>query len=355
MKIIDRYLFRVVFFYVFLAVFFLIGIQLIIGFTKELPEIGIGSYGIIEAWLCVFLTLPSEVYHFFPITVLLGVMLSLGLLAANNELIILRTSGQSVFAIAWIMLKIGLVLIIFMILIGEYLAPLAQRKATWNKAMATSGGNLLLTNRGVWLRDNDTIINLSSTSSHLLQGVTSYHWSLDKDRLKSISYAKSGSYLGDHWVLDEVVGTDFTSPLTVKSFKAQQFSSAMKYEPTLIGLASINPDQENLHTLRAYIEYRLQSGLDAKKYEVAFWQRIFAPASVLVMIFITLPFIFGSLRTLRVNFRMLIAIVLGFTFYTIHQFVGLLTLVYAVPPLLAVASPLLAFMVITLVMVSKVR
>ncbi|MBU0744827.1 MAG: LPS export ABC transporter permease LptG [Gammaproteobacteria bacterium] len=354
MKIITKYLFKTILSYVLLVMLFLFGLQIFVEFLHEFPSIGLGNYGLPQLLTCVFLMLPYDIYQFFPMASLLGTVIALGLLASHSELIVMRVSGMSLTNIASAILKVAMVLLLIVIVLGEVLSPMAQRKAAKIKTIAISGGQALLTRQGVWLYNNRDVININLvTSNGELQGITRYQFGNDLE-LKLASHADSGMYQDGKWVLDNVIQTDFKdTALTSSNVSKEQLD--LKFSPKLIKIGYEDPDQKNLFALNSYIKYRLQSGLDATSYEFSFWQRVFAPLATLVMILLAIPFVFGSLRSATMGFRMLTGVMAGFAFYMLYQFVGPMSVVYQIPPMLAALLPSLIFAVIGWVLLLRVR
>lgn len=354
MQVITKYLFKTITAYVLLVLLFLLGLQIFIEFIHEFPSLGIGNYGLRQVIIYVLLMLPYDIYQFFPMASLLGFIIALGLLAAHSELIIMRTAGMSLANLTLLLMRIGLVFLVIMILLGEVLSPMAWRKAMRLKSTAISGGQVLLTRQGVWLHHQGGFTNIQSVNgAGELQGIASYQLSEDL-KLRATSYAKSGSYQDRSWVFKHVVQTMFVDD-KVSSFTWSTQPSALKFNPKLIGITHLDTDQKSLPALYSYIKYRLQSGLDASQYEFAFWQRIFAPLATLVMILFAIPFVFGSLRSSTLGLKMLLGVMIGFAFYMIYQFMGSVSIIYQIPPILAAILPLLLFTIISSILIFRVR
>ncbi len=354
MKILTAYLAKTIITYVSLVMLFLLGLQIFIEFIHEFPHLGVGNYGLPQVLMYVALMLPYDIYQFFPMVSLLGFIIAFGLLASNSELIVMRASGMSIINVVSVVIKVSIFLLIIMILFGEVLSPMAQRKALRLKANATSGGQVLLTRHGIWLHHKGGVTNINSIASGgELRGITNYQFG-DNIKLQSINRAATGVYEAGKWAFKGVVQTEFKDTMTTSSsFSKQQ--SALKFSPKIIGVDNLDTDQKNLFQLHSYIEYRGQSGLDVARYLFAFWQRIFAPLAVLVMTLLAIPFIFGALRSATMGLRMLVGVLFGFGFYILHQFVGPVSIVYQVPAILASVLPLLIFAVIGVILLSRVR
>lgn len=354
MKIVNLYIAKTVITYVALVMLFLFGLQIFIEFMHEFPSLGEGNYGIYKVATYVFLMLPYDIYQFFPMACLLGSVIGLGLLASHSELIVMRGSGMSLFDIASAVIKAALVLIVVMLLIGEVLSPLAHSKAARLKTKAVSSGKMVLTQHGVWLYNKGNFININSVSATgELRGITRYKVASDL-KLKGVEKAASGKNKNGNWVFKNIAKTNFKANEVI-SDKVEKEIWPLEVNSKLIGATHIDSDQKSLFELRSYIKHRVKSGLDASKYEFAFWQRIFSPLATLVMILLALPFVFGQLRSSTMGFRMFIGVMLGFVFYVLNQFVGPMSIVYQIPPTLSAILPTLVFAFLGGVLLAKIR
>lgn len=352
MKILTKYLAKTLITYVLLVMLFLFGLQIFIEFIHEFPSLGVGHYGLYQVLIYVFLMLPYDIYQFFPMASLLGFIIALGLLASHSELIVMRASGMSIANIVSVVIKVSVFLLIIMILLGEVLSPMAQRKAAQIKTTAVSGGNVLLTRQGIWLYHKGGVTN-AIVNNRELRDITNYQFG-DGAKLQSVSRAATGIYKDGKWVFNNIVQTEFKNTATT-SANSPEKQSELKINPKLIGITDLDTDQKNLFQLHSYIKYREQTGTDTAKYLFIFWQRIFAPLAVIVMTLLAIPFVFGTLRSATMGLRMLVGVLFGFGFYILHQFVGPMSIVYQVPPILASVLPLLVFAIIGSILLCRVK
>ena len=91
--------------------------------------------------------------------------------------------------------------------------------------------------------------------------------------------------------------------------------------------------------IRRFIGYLQENGLDTIQYDYAFWGRIVVPLSALLMLFISVPLVFGLLRSTGMGQRILTGILLGFGFYLLNRMAGQVGQVYELNPLLASFAP----------------
>jgi len=353
-KIITKYLGTTIITYILLVMLLLLGLLAFIEFTREFSSIGTGSYGLLQVLAYVSLMLPSGVYLFFPMAGLLGCVIALGLLASHSELIIMRAAGVSLVNITVAIAKAAIILIIVMLVVGEVLAPIAQKIAIRQRTTAMSGGQALLTVQGTWVRSGSNYVHIDLVSGNReLHGITRYEFD-GNHKLKTASFAESGAYQDGKWKFKNIVQTTFTDEKTTSAtFPEQEWEIPLSRR--LISMAHLDPDQESLLQLYSYIKHRKQSGLNTESYEFIFWQRVFAPLATLIMILLAIPFVFGPLRSTTMGLRMLVGVMVGFSFHILNQFVSSMSAVYQAPPMLAAILPTMLFAVIGGVLVFKAR
>jgi lipopolysaccharide export system permease protein len=354
MKIIHKYIGKTVIATTALVVLTLLGIELFIEFTKEFPELGVGSYGIVQVLSYVPLLLPYDIYQLFPMAGLLGCILGLGLLASHSELIVMRAAGTSYLKITYAVLKTALLLIIIMLVIGEVIAPYLQRIANENKTAELSNGQTIMTQGGIWLKNKNNFYHINKViQDNKIQEVTKYVFN-ETNELKMASFAKTGNYINKKWIFADINQTIFDANSTKISHLDEEIWD-MQFKPKMLGITSSNSEQKTLPELYAYIKYLKQSGLLATNYEFIFWQRIFQPIASLVMILLAVPFVLGPLKKVTIGVRILAGAIFGFVFFILNQFVGPISTVYQFPPILTASVPTLFFALLGIIMVLRLK
>jgi lipopolysaccharide export system permease protein len=111
----------------------------------QLEETGRGNYDVITAIKYVFLILPRITFELVPIAAVMGSMTTLGILAHNSELVIIRVSGMSLFRLGYAIVKGGLIIIVFAVVLGEFIAPYCEQTAQHMRSVALKTGSGLVT------------------------------------------------------------------------------------------------------------------------------------------------------------------------------------------------------------------
>ncbi|HEX4045694.1 MAG TPA: LPS export ABC transporter permease LptG [Gammaproteobacteria bacterium] len=349
-KLLERYITKTIILATGLTALIMGGVLFLLLLLGELKRIGEGDYSILQAFLYALLRLPGELYQFSPMLVLLGSIIGLSLLSAQREIAVMRTAGFSVRRIMFSVLGAAMLLVVGIGAIGEGLTPNLNRKAEVQKENAKNAGQSVVTSAGVWLHIDNNFIHVQQVvGRQLLENVTRYQFD-DQHRLQAAYFAKTLTYQNNHWQMNEGKQTIFHHERT----ESQSFTHAnwdLPINPNLLNVAEAH--EMSLTRLAKFIKYLKQNSLQATEYQYQFWQRIFQPLAALIMIFLAVPFVLGTINAASLSWRILVGIMLGFGFFISNALLGQLSIVYQIPPMLAAALPLVLFVLIGIILVNR--
>jgi lipopolysaccharide export system permease protein len=318
-----------------------IGLSLLffINFLGEMSSIGTENYNFIAALKYVLCLTPLSVYQIFPTVVLIGLLLGLGALASSQELTIMRTAGQSILKITGQVLLAVLFMTIIAESIGEGIAPSLLSYGNNQKLIAQSNGQILNTINGLWLREGNDFYHINSVSSHAqMLGVTEFQFN-DDEKLLSSTYATEADLINGQWVLKNGVSTSFTKDTPTRS---QFLQAPWDLSLHIDLLKPQDPNTLTLPELNRQIKAQEDLGFNVSGLLLQWWTRFFAPLYTLIMALISIPFVFGPLRSVSIGLRLLSGIVVGLLFFIANSVLAPLSLVFAIPaPMAALISPLL--------------
>ncbi len=342
MRILDLYIGRTVIAGTLLALFILLAVDVFFSFANEIQDLGKGRYTLGDVFTFVGLTIPRRVYEMFPMAALIGSLLSLGTLASSSELVAIRAAGVSVTRISLSVLKAGGILLVIAAAIGEWVAPWSEQIAQQRRATAQSEAITFRSDHGLWARDGNRFINIKLIlpDGHL-SGIEVYEFSEDGSLKSSIS-AKTAEHVESGWRLHGArQGTLKDNVLTLN--KAKRLDIPTLLSPKLLNVVTLAPEDLSARDLHQYANYMRDNGLDASRYDLAFWQRVFSPVSGLVMLFLSIPFVFGPLRSAGTGQRLLWGVMTGVAFYLVNQTMTHAGQVYGLPAPLSALLPALLF------------
>ena len=354
MKLLDRYIGKSVLISTLVVMLVLLALFAFASFAGELEKVGRGEYDALLAMQYTLLLLPRLAYQLFPIVVLLGAIIGLGMLASQSELVVVRAAGVSLNRIIWTVMKVGLMLLALMLLIGEFVAPAAEFKAQSLRAEAMSGQASFRTDQGLWARDGNSVIHIRDLLSSDQVGRISVYDFDEQNQLKTVTTATKAEYDGQSWMLDGVLRSA-VSEKGVETSKQPDLRWQSLLNPDLIGVVTVKPDYLSAPGLFRYIKYLNDNGLDAGQYLLALWKKAVMPVTTMVMIFLAVPFVFGPLRSVGVGQRIFVGTLFGIGYFLVDQTTGHLGLVYGLPPLASVMVAPVLFFCVALFLFRRVR
>lgn len=355
MRILTYYIAKTIMRMIIGVMVVMLSVVFFIKLISEFSHISTSHFSLWQAVAHVLLLLPKYQYQLLPMVCLTGSILGLGVLASHHELVVMRASGMSLGQIARGVLEGAFVLIVCSVMLGEIVSPEAEKYAAELKTLSMTGGHAIPdSGRGLWVKDDNVFMYASRVlGSHELRGVTRYHFDTEQ-HLKRVDHAKRALFTQDGWVLYDVEATVFKEG-QVENDHQEQVKWQAKLRPKVLVTSQSKVDAQSLVQLYLGIKYGQDHGLNTRLLRYIFWKRLTLPLASLIMIFLGLPFMFGPLRSKTTGFRMLVGVVVGFAFYILNESLGSLSLVHAMPPLLAATLPLMLFTMIGLWVMRRVR
>lgn len=354
MNILDRYIGQSVITGVATVLTILIVLYELFAFAGETNQIGRADYTVLAAMQYSLLRIPQHIYELFPISMLLGSMLGLGWLANHNELVIIRMAGVSLLRIVGSIMKTAIMLMVIAMVIGEGIAPPLHQYASDQRIKALHGQINMNTDYGLWARDGDTYINVNSVDKDgRLNGITLYQFSKNNFIERQIQ-ASQAVYDGKQWLLKSVKETIHkNNSFVVKRKKEMKWKTLLDLD--MVKIVAVRPELLSIWKLNGYIDYLKNNDLEYTKYELVYWTKLFGPLTILAMVLLSIPFVFGSVRHISIGKQILLGFLVGITFYIVSRLTGQVGLVYGVPAIFSALLPNLLVIILTVWSYRKIR
>ncbi len=353
MKILDRYIAVAIATGTGVALLVILGLDIFFNIIGQMDKVGVGTYTLWKMFLFVALTTPQSLYEMFPMAALLGSLIGMGLLASHSELVAMRASGIPVWRIVQSVLQAGVLMLVVVVMVGELVAPPAERFGQKMRAAATNKAVSFLGTQGLWVRDGNNYINVKTIlSDEKLANLTIYEFDND-DSLSVIMTAAQANYDNDMWHLRDVEQTEFYEN-RVEVHHLDELGRQSLVTPELLSVVVLKPQTMSIVAIAELVDYLEENGLDTQQYRYAFWGRLLTPVASLVMLLISVPFVFGAMRSTSSGQRIFIGILVGFGFYVVSQISSQMGQVYALNPLLATLAPSLLFMALGIRAIRKI-
>lgn len=345
LKIYERHLAREIYAATGLVLLAFLMLFAFFDLIHQLESIGKGGYQIQHALGYVALTLPGRLYELFPIGVLIGTLYALTVLARHSEITVLRAAGLSTGDLLLTLAKIGTVFVVLTLLMGELVAPPAERAAQQLRLRAMGSMVAQEFRSGLWVKDERSFVNVREVLPDAsLQNVRIFEFD-DRFQLLSISQAERGSYLRDgNWLLDGVVRTVFSGEAAhVERFRELNWKSGLS--PDLLAVLMVVPERMSLVNLYLFVRHLSGNQQKTDRYDIAMWKKLIYPLAALVMMALALPFAYMQDRMGAVSIRVFAGIMLGIGFHMLNGLFSSLGIINSWPPFFSAITPSVLFLV----------
>lgn len=358
MKVLSGYVGRSVASATFVVLVGFLGLDYIFRVIDELENIEF-EYTFVKVLAYEALRTCMRFYDVMPVVGLIGCLAGMGALANTSELTVIRSAGVSTVRLVWMALRPALLFLALGVLIGEQFAPIAEQTAISYRAYARHQEGIIDVNRGLWIREgNDFIYANLVQPNGKMSGLSIFTFN-DDESLESILRAREAVYKESYWMLENAEKTLFRNVNGMPVEISRDIQSRMHWQsslaPSLLHIASVEPNNLKVTDLFTYIDYLKQQKLNSTEYQLAFWQKVFYPLVMISLVLVGISFVFGPLRQVSMGYRVFWGILLGIGFKTVQDMLGPLSIVYGYPPILAMMAPPLVCAMLGLVMIVRVR
>ncbi len=310
---------------------------------NHIPMYKVASY--------LFFLGPKLIYDSTPVSVLVAVLITFGILAKHNEVTAFLACGVSVFRLAAPVLAASFVLSGALFAFDHYYVPEANRKqdALRNEIKGRAVQTYLRADRKWIFGEGSSRIyyyKYFDPVSHVMDGINVYELDPNTYRvLRQISAerARWEPHLRK-WVFENGWSRGFGpagETLTDFSGKATTFSEVNE-PPDWFLKEVVESKQMNFRQLAAYIRDLQRSGFDTVPLQVQFYRKFSVPLFALIMALISVPFAFlagnrGAMAGVGVSLGIAIA------YFTLNVFFEQVGNVNLLPASFAAWSPDLMF------------
>jgi lipopolysaccharide export system permease protein len=323
----------------------LVAVFSLFDFIGEVDKVESGRYTFWAAGEFVFLTLPGRFVVLSPFIALLGSILALGGLANGRELLAMQTSGISHYQIAWAVMQVGIVFVLIVACLEEYVTPILDQNAHRSRSLLLSDSQAYQGKQGLWFRENDRYIRIKALKyGEIPQNIDIFEFDHDGQMTAYLFAEEADVTNPQKWILKNI------HKIVIKGFLVSQETLAQ-----IVWDSPLQREEMRLLTLPAsslapsdlfyYIEILQRKNQNVLRYELAFWGKIFMPLKTGLMILVAIPFAFGPLRTATAGKRVLLGGLVGISYYLTSEIFEQMGVLLGASALLTTAIPFLGLVV----------
>lgn len=355
MNTLDRYIGQAVSQSCMMVMSVLLSAFTLLAFVEDLGDVGRGQYRLIDSCIYMMLKLPRRMVELAPTAALLGSLIGLGRLASSNEILTMQAGGVSPFRIAGAVLKTGVLLILAVLLVEEFIAPPADQTGLIQRNQAIAETGALKSERGFWSRDHLHVVNVRRVLHGKIPADIDIYEFDETGLLRSFTQATTAdTETPGGWLLTGVqqksIGAEAVDERKLPALLWESFLTLDQ-----IGLLVFPAETLSITDLYHYVDYLRSAGHNSELYELALWQKISMPFSTGAMILVAISFVFGPLRVATTGQRILAGAMIAVAFYIITKMIGHLAIVYDVSPVLTTMGPVAVFLVLGAWLLGRIR
>jgi lipopolysaccharide export system permease protein len=197
--------------------------------------------------------------------------------------------------------------------------------------------------KGFWARDGNRVINVRTVlPGPVLSEIYIFEIG-DQANLEAMGRAQTGRFTDNEWII-EGFSRSVIQPERVTVERIPRASGVgTVITPDMLQVLSADPNNLAIRDLIYYVDYLRANGLDTRSYELALWLKVLSPFTNMALLFVAMPFVFGSHRSASTGQRIVIGIFLGLLFFLMNRMLGNLVMLYGYHPIIGASFPTLAF------------
>jgi lipopolysaccharide export system permease protein len=286
MSIVSRYLhiqFAKYFSLILLAV---LGLYTMIDFIEKIDDFIEAQLPLSLALKYLLLNMPFVISQITPLTTLLVVLITFGLMNKHNELIALRAGGISLVTMLAPVLWFSTGAFILVLLMSEIVSPLTVTHANiiWNQKVRHRE-TAVTRHNDIWLKGEQSIIHLAfyDTATKTARRVTVHRFDGDFQLTERMD-AETAIFQNTHWLMRQ--GLTLRHDSRNGHFIPEIFDErTIELDITPDDLARAVPQtaEMNFFQLRDYIQKVEDAGYDAGRYKVDLQAKIAFPFVCILM------------------------------------------------------------------------
>lgn len=329
---IDRYIFKTVFSsFLIVSLIFCI-LFFIFTYLAQVSNNNTGASNI-ELIIITIYQLPGILYTLLPACAMVGALMGLSLLANNSEIIVLRSFGRSTAQIAKGVVLVGIIGSIVTMVFGGYIAPVLQKLADSNTVAYNT--------HDLWLKTPDGFMNISNIDPNEGKAYDIRKFITKDNQVQEVRYAEKAEYVNDATANVFNVSVVTFPNKDVKHINVKEnVYKAIWSNPIPISVAKvITINDNNYLNFTQLTRYMLSNSQAKDSISLKFWQEIFQPLALMVLILLSVPLSIGSTRSSTLIVKLLLGAFFGFAFFIINQIFGPIALILHLPTILGAAGP----------------
>jgi LPS export ABC transporter permease LptF/LPS export ABC transporter permease LptG len=351
--IVDLYILRRFFYYFFVimvAFLFLFEIFTFFELAEDIRKHNVPFLVVVNYFRYL---IPYSVYQFTPLGGLVSVLVTLGVMSKNNEIVAFKASGISLYRLAFPLFLAGMAIAMSLLILDDTYLPYANQRQDAYRAIIKGRPPQTYTKPQRWiLGENYKVYNydLFDPKEKLFGGLSVVELDPANFEMRRRVFATRARWLDDEktWVLESGWVRDFSTGAVERyaPFKVTTLPE-MSEPPSYFSREVIQAILMSWRDLRHYIDNLQHAGFDVSSLTVQWHKKIAYPLIAPISMMLAVPFALfvGSRGAIG---GIAIGVGIGIAYWAVAALTEAMGGIGQLPPLLAAWSPDLIFFFLAL-------
>ena len=292
MKIISRYLYKEFFtFFVISLITFLL-IYLVIEFFGKIDNFMEAHVPLKVAFSFFVYKIPFVVQQMIPVSVLISVMLTLGIMNKHNEILAIKNCGISLFRLFYPLVVIAIFIGVGSFFLSESIVPITSSVANtiWKTRVEKRNPQGAYKLSHLWYKGKDSIYQIRSydRKKKTIEGLSIFLFDNNFTLRKRID-ARKAQWIEGMWYLNDGLIQKIEPDGSRKTVRFRNHTLQLPETPHAFERTMKAPEEMSFWALRNYTKKIREEGYDATRSQVELHAKIASPFICLVLTLIGIP------------------------------------------------------------------
>ena len=286
MVTVEKYLSRQIFKYFSYILLMVVGIYLIVDFFERIDDFINAEMSFDVVLIYTLFKIPFIIVEIMPVGVMLAIIIAVGLMSKNNEILALKSAGISVHSLLRPVLMVGTAFAMALFFIAEAVVPITMGEA--NQIWMTKIDNIEYVStidKNMWIKGNRTIthINYYDPGKKTIYGLVHNFFDEDFRLIRRID-ADNGTYLNGQWQLTRAIEQTLDSDTrTFRSQFHQTLTEPLELLPDELKQIARETNEMGVRDIFEYIRQVESEGYSANSLWVDLHIKIAYPFACIIM------------------------------------------------------------------------
>jgi lipopolysaccharide export system permease protein len=300
----------------------LLGITVLVDFFQRIDMFINFPTAVRWRFLYFALKMPQFFFHIAPISMLVSLLVTLGILNHHREITAVRCGGVTLMHLCAPLVAIGAIVSLLVFCTNEFVVPASARQLQYvldTKIKNRPPRSIFRQNRIWFYGERNTIFNIQLLDpvEKFLEGVTLYRFDASGTRLIQRIDARRARYIRGRWDFFNVTVRTFLADGTIKARLFPRLRLRRPEKPGDISQYRERPEVMNFPALSEYVDKLRRSGFNPTAYRVDLQAKLSLPLLSFIVTLLAIPIAFRARSGGSVVASLGVSITVGFMYYIV--------------------------------------